>query len=186
MDRRLLIMALAALTSRPLFAQHAAERPRHKVSIDTLQDAVSARFPVRFGIAGLLQVQVGTPRLFLMPSRNKLGASLHALVTSAEVRQPQAGELDVAFALRYERTDRTLRAHDLEVLDLRAPSLPAETAQALRSLLPLLAKEAVGEVVLHRFSPRELALADTMGFEPESILVVRDGLVIVFGPRARP
>jgi hypothetical protein len=45
--------------------------------------------------------------------------------------------------------------------------------------------EAVGEVVLHEFSPSELALADTMGFEPETITVVDDGLVIGFGPKRR-
>jgi hypothetical protein len=50
--------------------------------------------------------------------------------------------------------------------------------------MPALAQQ-VGEVVLHRFSSRELALADTMGFAPEEIRVLDDGLLILFGPKPR-
>jgi hypothetical protein len=183
MDRRLLITALAAFAGGRAPAQESIARPRHKISMDALHDAVSARFPVRLGVPGLLQVQVATPRLFPMPARNRLGASLHAVVSAPEVQQVQAGELDVAFALRYEGADRSVRAHSLEVLELRWPGLPAETLRTLQRLLPLLAREAVGEVVVHRFSAREIGLAETMGFEPDAITVVNDGVLITFRPR---
>jgi hypothetical protein len=48
-----------------------------------------------------------------------------------------------------------------------------------------MAREAVGEVVLHRFAARELALPDTMGFEADEIRVVDDGVVVLFGPKQR-
>jgi hypothetical protein len=91
--------------------------------------------------------------------------------------------MDVAFALRYAPQDRTVRARDLEVLALRWPGLTADARQAIQALLPEVAREAVGEFVLHSFSPRDLALADTMGFEPEKIVVTSDGLIIEFRPR---
>jgi len=93
--------------------------------------------------------------------------------------------MDLVFALRYEAHDRTLRAHHPRVLEVRWPGLPAETLQAVQGVLPALARE-VGEVVLHRFSARELALADTMGFEPQDIQVLDDGLLVVFGPKRAP
>jgi hypothetical protein len=99
--------------------------------------------------------------------------------------QPEAGEMDVVFALRYEAADQTVRAHDLEILDLRWPGLPPQTRETLQLLLPRIAREAVGEVVLHRFSQRDLALADTMGLQPEQMTVVDDGLVVVLGPKPR-
>jgi hypothetical protein len=41
------------------------------------------------------------------------------------------------------------------------------------------------EVVLHTLRPQDLALADTMGFEPGDITVTADGLVIGFVPQRR-
>jgi hypothetical protein len=39
-------------------------------------------------------------------------------------------------------------------------------------------------VVVHRMRAADLALADTMGFEPGNITVEADGLAIEFVPRA--
>jgi hypothetical protein len=185
MRRRLALAALAALACWPaghVLAQEAAARPRQKVSAAALYEALSARFPVRFAIAGLLQAQVSAPRLLLLPARNLLGAALRAEFAGLQLAQAQAGEMDLVFALRYEARDRTLRAHDPRVLEVRWPGVPPQTAQALEGLLPALARQ-VGEVVLHRFSERELALPDTMGFEPQEIQVLDDGLLVLFGPK---
>jgi hypothetical protein len=55
----------------------------------------------------------------------------------------------------------------------------------MQRLLPKLARDAVGEIVLHRFAARELALPETMGLEPDEIRVVDDGVVVLFGPKQR-
>ena len=183
MDRRLLLTFLACWPAQRLLAQEEASRPRHKVSAAELHKALSARFPVRAGLPGVLDLQVTAPGLLLMPARNQLGAALQAEIGGAQLRRAHTGELDVVFSVRYERSDQTVRAHRLEVLDVRWPGLPPETQQILRGLLPKMTRDAVGEFVLHRFSPRELALAETMGFEPETMTVVADGLVVIFGPR---
>jgi hypothetical protein len=184
MDRRLLVTALACWPFAGLLAEEDAPRPRHRISAGQLYEALSARFPLRFGLAGLLQLQVNAQRLLLLPARNQLGATLLTQVSGPQVPRAQAGELDLVFALRYEPTDQSVRAHSPHVLDIRWPGLPPDTLQAVQALLPGLAGR-IGEVVLHRFSPRELIVADTMGFEPETITVAEDGLVIVFGPKSR-
>lgn len=186
MNRRLMMAALACSPTAPLSAQDETSRPRHKISAGELHEALSARFPVRFGVPGLVELQVSAPRLLLLSTRNQLGATLLAQVGGRELQQIHAGEVDVVFAVRYAASDQTLRAHHPEILGLRWPGLPPETRQTLQRLLPALAREAVGELVLHKFSSRELALADTMGFEPETIAVLDDGLLIVFGPKRRP
>jgi hypothetical protein len=184
MDRRLLLTALACWPFAGLRAEEEAPRPRHKVSAAQLYDALSKRFPLRFGVAGLLQLQVNAQRLLLLPARNQLGAALLAQVSGPQVPRAESGELDLVFALRYEATDQSVRAHSPQVLDIRWPGLPPDTLQAVQALLPAMASR-IGEVVLHRFSPRELIVADTMGFEPETITVADDGLVILFGPKPR-
>jgi hypothetical protein len=185
MDRRLLMTALACWPAARLLARDEEPRPRHKISAAALHDALSSRFPVRIGLAGLLELQVSAPSLHLLPARNRLGATLVTQVSGAQLRRPHIGEVDVAFALRYEAADQTVRAHRPEILDFRWPGLTPEAVQALQRVLPEMAREAVGEVVLHRFTPRELALPDTMGFEPEKVTVVEDGLLILFGPKPR-
>lgn len=178
-----MITAFASWPAARLLAGE--QRPRHRISAGELHQSLSSRFPVQLGAGRLLSVTVSAPNLLLLPARNQLGATLQGEVSGLQLPPMAPGELDVLFALRYEPSDRTVRAHRLEVLDLRWPGLPPEMHRALRELLPALAREAVGEVVLHRFAPRELALADTMGFEPETLTVVDDGLVVSFGRKAR-
>jgi hypothetical protein len=185
MDRRLTLCALALLPSARALAEAAEPRPRHKISAAQLHRTLSERFPQRLGIEGLLDARVSAPALLLLPRRNLLGATLQAQFNSLHLQPSPSGELDVVFALRYEPSDQTVRAHALDILDLRSEGLPANMLQALLRVLPAIARDAVGEVVLHRLSARELALADTMGFEPEKLTVLDDGLLLEFGPKRR-
>ncbi len=181
MDRRLMIAALTCCASAPLRAQDAPARPRHKIPAGELHEALSRRFPVRLGLAGMLQVEISAPMLHLRPARNQLGAGLLAQVRGVQQRPLPAGEMDLVFSLRYEASDQTVRARDPEILDLRWPGMPPETVRALQGILPRIAGD-FGEVVLHRFSARELALPETMGLVPQELAVVDDGLVVFFGP----
>jgi len=185
MKRRLFATALACVPLGHLLAQDTSPRPRHKIPAGELHTALSARFPVRFGLPGWLEVRASAPGLLLLPARNLLGATLQVHVNASQVQELPAGEVDLVLALRYEPSDRTLRGQRPEILDLRWPGLPPETRQALLALLPAMAREVLGEVVLHQFTSRELALADTMGFAPDQLIVLDDGLLIVFGPRQR-
>lgn len=186
MDRRLLISALACWPAARLLAQEDGPRPHYKISAAQLHEALAARFPLRLGVPGLLELEVSAPRLHLLPARNKLGASLLAQPSGPGLPPTEPGEVDLLFGLRYEATDRTLRANRPEILDLRLPGLAPDARQALQAWLPALTREVVGEIVVHHFTPRELGLADTMGFEPEKVTVVDDGLLVVFGPKRRP
>ena len=184
MNRRLLMVALGCAPAARLWAQDTPPLPRHKVSAAQLYEALSTRFPIRRGVANLLELVVRAPGLLLLPTRNKLGASLELEASGPALQKALAGELDLVFALRYEAADQTLRALDPEVLDLRVPEASADALQALRALLPRLTRD-LGEVVLHRFTPRELALPETMGFEPGTVTVLEDGLEVGFVPKAR-
>ena len=184
MERRLLLAALACWPALHAAAQDAPPQPHYKVSATQLYEALATRFPVRRGVRGLAEIEVRAPGLLLLPARNKLGATLQVEARGPALQRPLAGELDLVFSLRYEASDQTLRALEPEVLDLRMPDAPADAAQAVRALLPRLTRD-LGEFVLHQFTARELALPDTMGFEPEKITVLEDGLEVGFAPKAR-
>jgi hypothetical protein len=66
MNRRLLITAMACCPAARLLAQ-TDDRPHYKVSAGQHHEALSARFPVRFGMPGLLDLQVSAPELLMLP-----------------------------------------------------------------------------------------------------------------------
>lgn len=183
MQRRFVLAALACCPALPLRAQEDAPRPHYRIPASELQAALAARFPLHIAPAGLFELDIDTPRLLLLPVTQQLGATLQARFRSPQVQRSETGSMDVAFRLRYEASDRTVRAHDLRVLGLRWPGLDADTANLVQALVPELAREAAGEVVLHRFTARELALPETMGFEPDTIAVTDDGLEVTFAPK---
>lgn len=181
MERRNLIAALACWPATRLCAQAEPPRPRHKIPAAQLHEALAKKFPLRLGVAGLVQLVVTAPALHLLPARNKMGAALLAQVSGPRIRRSD-GELDLVFGLRYEASDRSLRATRPEILGVRWPGMAQEQVEAVQSLLPAIARR-MGEFTLHTFAPGELALADTMGLEPHAFEVVEDGLVVLFGPK---
>jgi hypothetical protein len=183
MDRRLVIAAFACWPAGGLLAQGEAPPPRHRISAAQLYETLSARFPKRLSLGGMLEVEVSAPRLLLLPARNKLGTALQARLQGLQAQQG-AAEMEIVFGLRYEPADQTVRARSPELLDLRWPGMPPETLRALQGVLPGLAQQ-LGELVLHRMTARELALPDTMGFEPGELQVTDDGVTMFFRPKQR-
>lgn len=182
MRRRLLISAFAcSAAGRALGQEDRPGTPHQKVSAEELRRALASRFPAYLGLPGVVDVRVDAPRLLLLPARQRVGATVSARLRDLVAGQVHEFEMDWVFALRYEPADRTVRAHDLEILDLRSAELPPSARRDWQQLLGGLARGAVGEIVLHRFSHRELALPESLGFEPRDISVVEDGLVIWFG-----
>lgn len=184
MRRRLLICAICCCPAGAAFAQDEPSGPRHKVSARELRKELMARFPVRFAVPGLFDARLDATRLLLLPQRQRIGASLDAKLRDLSAGVAYAGEIDLVFAVRWEPSDQTLRAHNLEVLALRAPGLPADAARAWQGLLGNALRGAVNEVVLHRFSAGELALPDLLGVRPDRIVVEDDGLAVWFAPKA--
>jgi hypothetical protein len=182
--RRLVLMAAGAVAVATVrLGAHA--QPGHKVSAAQLQQVLAERFPLRYAVAGMLQLEVRTPLLRFLPEQNRLGSELAIEAAGQALRRPHTGAVELDFALRYEATDRTLRAHQIRVHAVRLPSLSRDAAALIDAYARASAERALLEVVLHTLAPRDLALADTMGLEPSTITVVADGLVVGFAPRQR-
>ena len=186
MKRRILLArTVAAATAAMLLpaGRGALAQPRYAVSAAVLQDAVAQRFPMRLGLGGLLQLTVRTPVLRLLPKVNRVATDMIVVVAGPGLEPPATGEFDLDFALRYERSDQTIRARRLRVRSLRISGMPAPYPELLYGFSQALAQQAFGEIVVHRLSAADLALAEGLGLEPDTITVTADGLVIGFAPR---
>jgi hypothetical protein len=169
-------LALAACSHTP----PAAAQPRYTVSAAQLEQVLAERFPRRLAAAGVIELQLRTPRLRFLPEQNRLASELPIDASGPALGRPLSGSVDLDFALRYEPSDQTLRAHQIRIQAVRLPSLAPEAQLLLDAYARAAAERALFEVVLHRLEPKDLALAHTMGFEPGPITVVADGLVIGF------
>jgi len=157
--------------------------PHHKVSAAALQAAVGQRFPLRYPVPGLLNLDVQVPTLRLLPALNRLSAEMVVEAAGPALNRSHPGTLEVEFALRYQATDRTVRAHQLRLKRLQFPTLQPGVVALLNTYGPALAERTLLEVVLHRMRPQDLALPDGLGMQPGSITVTEDGLTIGFVPK---
>ena len=141
---------------------------------------IAGHFPARYPVGNLFNLEVEAPHLRLLPELNRLASEMVLDAAGPALRRSYRGSFDVDFALRYEPSDQSIRAHELRVHSFRLAGLPPQTLGLLQAYGQALAEQALLEVVLHRLSPRDLALADTMGLQPGDITVTAEGLVIGF------
>lgn len=174
--------ALAALCLLPGCA--GAATPRYSISARELQQALAARFPRRYPLGRVLEVELQAPALKLLPERNLLNAVLDLQAVGLLLQgRPPSGVLDVDFGLRYEPSDRTVRADRLQVNALRVQGLPPVLAHNVARYGVPLAEQALQDVVLHQLRPKDLALADTLGVQPGAIRITPAGIVVDFANR---
>lgn len=164
-------------------AGNALAQPSYTVSPAQLDAVLAERFPRSVPVQGLLTLTVQSPRLRLLPATNRLLAELTVEAAGPALRRSHAGQLDVEFALRYEPSDRTLRAHQLKLARLDFPTLRPAVAEMLGAYGPAVAEQALREVTLHQLRPADTAMLDGLGLQPGSITVTDKGLVVSFVPK---
>jgi len=182
MQRRFFLTAVSSLVwGRVAWAEPEAEsRPHYTVSAEQLQQAVAQRFPLRYPVAGLLNLDVRAPQLRLLPEQNRVRADMAVEAAGPALNRRHTGTFELDFALRYEASDRTLRAYQLRFKHLQFEGLQPAATELLNTYGPTMAEQSLQEVVLHQLRPQDLALADGMGLQPGSITVTDKGLVIGF------
>jgi hypothetical protein len=191
MLRRFLFTAALALALGSLAQARSQEPepeptpPRYTVTKAQLQTALTQRFPLRYPVPGLLDLDLQSPQLQLLPEQNRLSVELAVQAAGPALQRSHAGTFALEFGLRYEATDRTIRATQLRLQRLQFPTLQPGVVALLNTYAPALAEQSMTEVVLHQLQAKDLALADVMGLQPGSITVTDAGLVIGFVSKPR-
>ncbi|MPN02738.1 hypothetical protein SDC9_149954 [bioreactor metagenome] len=187
--RRVLGAALSAglLACGCAVSPGAMAQPSYTISVAQIQDAVGAKFPRNYGLGGLVNLALSDPQIHLRPQNNRLN-TVFDVVASGPLMQARSyrGALDVDFALRYEPSDRTLRATQLQLNGLRMEGLNPQAEQMLQQYGSTLAQRALHEVVLHQLNDKDLALVNGLGLEPGRFTVTPKGLVVTLQNKAVP
>lgn len=183
-SRRLIGLALpCCLLLAGCASVGALAQPGYNISEATLQAAVTKRFPLRYPVAGLVNLDLQAPQLRLLPEQNRLGAAMVVVAAGPALRNSYTGSFDVDFALRFEASDRTLRATQIRVRKMELPGLRPDVANLVAGFGPAMAEQALREVVLHQLKPQDLALPDGLGLQPGAITVTDKGLRVELVPK---
>ncbi len=161
-----------------LSARGAWAQPGYTVPLAQLQAMVATKFPRTVPLQGLVDLTLQAPLLRLLPEVNRLGAAMVVDAAGPVLRSSHAGSFDVEFALRYEASDRTLRAHQIRLGRLDFPSLKPAVNELLNVYAPVLAEQSLREVTLHQLRPQDTALFDGLGLQPGPITVTATGLTV--------
>ena len=148
------------------------------VSQQKMQEMLGKRFPRDFPVAGLLHLSLSAPKLTMLPERNMVNAVIPAELSGKVLKEKYSGLLNVDFSLRYEPTDRTLRAYQIKVNSLSMDGLAPALSDMLATYSTALAEQAMGQVVLYQLQDKELALVEAMAMEPGTITVTPQGLTV--------
>ncbi len=187
MNRRSLLIGMAWLPLGAVVSACATpSAPSYLITTAQLQAALAQRFPLRYQVPGLFDLDVAPPRLRLLPELNRVGSEMTIDAGGAALRRHYTGEFDLDFALRYEPSDQSIRAYQLQVHSLRLNGLPPDATAVLQGYAAAMAQQKLPEVVLHRLRARDLALSDAMGLQPGDITVTREGLRVGFVNKRAP
>lgn len=151
-----------------------------EISRRQLESALERRFPYEARRTPLFVVNVGVPRLQLLPESNRVRLDFPLEASERLLRNTARGELAVSFAIRYEPADTSLRAASVRVENLALQGVAAEWRAPLEAAGAVIAENLLEGTVLHAFRPEELARAH--GWTPGAIRVTPTGLRVELVP----
>ncbi|WP_249728977.1 DUF1439 domain-containing protein [Acidovorax sp. CCYZU-2555] len=176
--RRFLLSSLVSTTLLSTACSGKALPRNVIVSAEKLQQAVAQRFPRPYPVAGLLQLQLQAPQLQLLPQVDLIKAQFIANLSGPVLKQGYDGRMEADFGLRYEPSDRTVRAQRVKVHSLALDGLPPALTEMLNTYGSSIAEQALGDMVLYQMQEKDTALMDSLDLQPGVMRVTTQGLEI--------
>lgn len=176
--RRFLLSSLVSTTLLSTACSGKALPRNVIVSAEKLQQAVDQRFPRPYPVAGLLQLQLQAPQLQLLPQVDLIKAQFIANLSGPVLKQGYDGRMEADFGLRYEPSDRTVRAQRVKVHSLALDGLPPALTEMLNTYGSSIAEQALGDMVLYQMQEKDTALMDSLDLQPGVMRVTTQGLEI--------
>lgn len=180
---------LAALLTGLLAVQGCASLggPRTvSISQSRLVELVGRQFPKSQRYLELFDVTMTEPRVWLIPTENRIGTELrYSLGASVLSERQMSGSLSMSYGLRLEPADATLRLDDVKVQKFDLQGLPKAYAARAPQLGRLLAQSLLQDLVVHRLDGSDLQRVQQSSLRPGAIKVLPDGLQLQLEPVTR-
>ncbi len=149
-----------------------------------LQQKLDTRFPVNKRLLGMFDVTVSNPHLSFDPAANKLGTRL-TLATPAMfgLMPAMKGNVDLAYGLRYEPSDHSVRMTQVEVKSVDLKDDKGQGNSRANNALAMLGEQMFQDYTLYKFTAADLEKASKYKYTPTTITVKRNGVDVLLVPR---
>jgi hypothetical protein len=153
---------------------------RFTISEAELQARLERLFPRQQRVMELLDVRLASPRLRLLPERNRIATALDLSAVERLSGQTLSGALAIEHGLRFEPRDATLRLAQVRVdafrLELGAAPLSGQAAR----IGSLLAERALDDFVVYRIDDERWRLLTQAGVNNADIAITSRGVEVRF------
>jgi hypothetical protein len=159
------------------------------IGLSQIDAVLARRFPMKRRLLDVLDFELATPALRLLPQDNRLGAELHLQITDPASGQKAAGRLSSSFGLRFAAKDASVRLTQprLEQVEFDAGPGAAGTLdpQWLRAAAPIVTR-LLDNAAVYRLKPEQLELMRRAGVQPGELRVTPLGVEIRVEPMPAP
>lgn len=149
-----------------------------------LQQKLDSRFPMDKRLLGMIDVTVSNPRLSFDPAANKLGTRLTLATPAIFGLMPALkGNVDLAYGLRYEASDNSVRMTQVEVKSVDLRDDRGQGNSRANSALAKVGEQMFQDYTLYKLTPSDLAKAAKYNYIPSAITVKRNGIDVLLVPK---
>lgn len=163
--------------------------PTVTISAGELEQIVERSFPIDRRFLEMLDVSVKSPKVSLLPERNRVAVVLGVRARDRVFANNWQGQLSFDAALRWESADQSLHLTQVRVQDLALDNPGAATRTAAERMGGALAERVLEDMSLYRLTPEKLAQlqssAGLPGLAPSAVTVTSRGVEITFAPVAK-
>lgn len=158
---------------------------RMTLSPDEIARLLDRHFPQDRRVLEVLDVSLRSPRVRLLPERNRIAARLDIGVRERVLGGRWNGSLAFDSALRWEPRDLTLRLDQARVADLRLVSDGDATRTPAERLGAALIERVLDDLVLYTLPAERAESLRAAGMAPSGVVVTASGVEITLSPVAR-
>jgi len=179
LPRRHLLLAGPAL----LLTGCAGVGPRRfTFSEGELTQMLARQFPRTERVAEVADVTLSSPRLWLVPERNKLGTAFAVDAVERLFGKGAQGRLSLEAGVRFEPGDHSLRLAQVRVQEFAWQSGGSVLASQGQRLGALLAERLLEDMALYRLKPEHVQWLSLAGLRNGAVSVTRAGVELALAP----
>lgn len=161
----------------------AAEVARMFFSEAELSGLMQRQFPRRQRVADAIDVRFESPRLRLVPQRNRLATALDVTAVERVFGSAAKGIVDLEYGLRYEPVDATVRLRDV-----RVESMKFDRTQGGLDPTPFvsrsLAEQLLENLAFAKLAQQRVDELRARGLDRAALTVTDSGLDVIFSAAA--
>jgi hypothetical protein len=144
---------------------------------------LASRFPTTQRLAEVVDVTVSSPRVWLIPERNRLGGTFDVNAAERLFGRAANGKLAMECALRFEPADDSIRLTQVRVQQLQMETGGAALPLQAQRIGSLLAEKVLDDMAVYRLKPEQAERLHAAGLRTGAVTVTSRGVEVTLAPR---